>query len=193
MIDPQNVIIQGDLSRADVHVLHDLCVDKHVVEFGVGGSTLILARCARTLITYDTDRTWLSRIQARIGCLNYKTTEPIFNHVTDIPESIPECDVLFIDGYGPQRAGWTTFFLKCTTMVLHDSLGDTGSGPTIDNLMSLLFKDKNIVEHLNKIYVHYNDSNCIVITRRPKPIKYINWNIVETENRISPYDTYTAQ
>lgn len=39
-IDPAKVEIHGDLSRADVLVLAEICTNKNVIEFGVGGSTL---------------------------------------------------------------------------------------------------------------------------------------------------------
>lgn len=186
MLDPEKVVIQGDISRADVRVLVEICSNKNVVEFGVGGSTLILAQCAASIVSYDTDISWIERTKHRIDTME-KITVPQFVHMPTVPESIPECDVLFIDGYGPHRCEWTRHFLRCKVMLLHDSLGDTGLGPTIDDLLSKIFTIREIVENLDLMKFHYLDSNMVVVYKRETPIRFLNWNTVEDNNRKSPY------
>lgn len=186
-MDIENVVIQGDISRADVRVLAELCTNKRVVEFGVGGSTLILSRCAASVTSYDTDISWINRTKHRIDIMHDKLIMPEFIHTTEVPNDIPECDVLFIDGFGPHRAEWTKHFLKCQIMIMHDSLGDTGKGPTLDDLLSRMFKIREIVESLDVMKYHYLDSNMVVAYKRQKPIQFINWNTVEDKNRIDPY------
>ncbi len=189
MIDPKTVVLQGDLSRRDAEVLLELCQGKTVVEFGVGGSTLLIARVAKSLRSYDTSSEWLGRTAARIRKIEGELScIPEFTLVKDVADSIPECDVLFIDGKGDDRFKWLKFFPRCNVLVCHDSLGDTGGdGPTIYHVMAELFRDRACVEYLDRADFHYKDSNMVVVYSRPEPIQYHNWNLTETENRLDPY------
>lgn len=188
MVDPETVVIQGDLSRLDAEVLLELCQDKIVVEFGVGGSTLLIARVAKSLRSYDTSPEWLSRTAARIRQIEPELScVPEFSHVKDVADSIPECDVLFIDGKGDERFKWLKFFPRCNVLICHDSLGDTGNGPTLYHVMAELFRDRECVEYLDRADFHYKGSNMAVVYSRPEPIRYHNWNLTETENRLDPY------
>lgn len=189
MVDPKSVVIQGDLSRRDAEVLLELCRDKFVVEFGVGGSTLLIARVAQRLQSYDTSVEWLSRTAARIKKIEGELScIPEFSIVDDVADDIPECEVLFIDGKGEDRYKWLKFFPKCNIMICHDSLGDTGgNGPALYHIMAELFKNRECVEYLDRADFHYKDSNMVVIYSRPEPIRYHNWNLTETDNRLDPY------
>lgn len=189
MIDPKSVVIQGDLSRRDAEVLLELCQGKHVVEFGVGGSTLLIARVAKSLHSYDTSSEWLGRTAARIRKIESELScIPEFTIVQAVADDIKECDVLFIDGRGDDRFKWLKFFPKCNVLICHDSLGDTGGcGPTLYHVMAGLFQNRLCVEYLYRADFHYKDSNMAVVYRRPEPIKFQNWNLIETENRLDPY------
>ncbi len=189
MIDPKTVIIQGDLSRQDAAVLLELCQGKNVVEFGVGGSTLLIARVAQSLRSYDTSSEWLGRTAARIRKIEPELScVPEFSHVAHVADDIQECDVLFIDGKGDDRFLWLKFFPKCKVLICHDSLGDTGGhGPTLYHVMGELFNNRLCVEYLDRADFHYKGSNMAVVYRRPEPIQYHNWNLTETENRLDPY------
>lgn len=185
MIDPLTVPIQGDISRKDAIVLHELCRDASVVEFGAGGSTILLSQWAKNLVTYDTDETWLNRTRRRVLAIAEKCPTT-FIHEPNIPNDIPECDVLFVDGYGNHRNGWMKHFPRCKVMICHDSLGDTGGhGPTVYNVMNTLFADMNLVQQLKRAEFHYLDSNMVVVWRREVPISFVNWN--SEPNRLDPY------
>lgn len=182
-IDPAKVEIQGDISRADVLVLVEICTNKNVIEFGVGGSTLILSRCAKSLLSYDTDEEWINRISKRLSKIDDKTCEPVLKHTKALPKEIPTCDVLFIDGYGPHRSDWLiNHFDKCSIAICHDSLGDTGNGPTLYHIMSELFKHRDLLEMLDTARFHYLNSNMVVIQKRETRITYTNWNVVEKDD-----------
>lgn len=77
IFDPRTVLIQGDISRADAVVLVNLCAGRSVVEFGMGGSTLLLARCAKELSSYDTDLEWYEITECRIAQIPDKTCKPV--------------------------------------------------------------------------------------------------------------------
>jgi hypothetical protein len=188
MVDYNQVEIQGDISRADVRVLIELCDNKRVVEFGVGGSTLIIARIAKSLYSFDTSEEWINRTNSRLQKIDDLTCQPTISLTAGVPEDIPDCDVLFIDGKGEERYKWLKFFPKCKIIICHDSLGDTGgSGPTLYHVMAEIFQRMDCVEYLDKAIFHYHDSNMAVIYRRDEPLKYKNWNIDERENRLDPY------
>jgi hypothetical protein len=189
MIDPTNVEIHGDISRADVLVLVEVCTNKDVVEFGVGGSTLILSRCAKSLQSYDTDHIWLDRARNRLSKIHGKTCEPTLHHCNNVPDTIPICDVLFIDGYGPHRLQWLLkHFDKCKIVICHDSLGDTSDGPALYHIMAEMFRSHDMIQMLYAAKFHYLDSNMVVLEKRDAPITYRNWNITEKDdNRKDPY------
>lgn len=189
MVDANTVTIQGDLSRLDAAVLIELCDNKHVIEFGVGGSTLLIARVAKSLHSWDTSTEWLKRTAARLEKLRPELTcTPQLSLTDGCPDDIPDCDVLFVDGRGEDRFKWLRFFPKCKILICHDSLGDTGGhGPTIYHVMAALFGDRTCVELLDRADYHYRDSNMAVIYRRISPLVYKNWNVTETENRLDPH------
>lgn len=187
MLDYQTITIMGDLSRLDVKVLIDECTDKNVVEFGCGGSTIIAAMCAKSVTSYDTDQVWVDRTLSKLSKLTGLSCTPTINTISSTPLDIPECDVLFIDGLGGMRSEWMQHFPKCKTMLIHDSLGDTGNGPTIYHVMSSLMLTHTNVQLLDKILFHHQNSNMVVVRRRAEPIYYQNWNETEPENRIDPY------
>lgn len=188
-MDPLTVPIQGDLSRQDAVVLAELCQNKKVIEFGVGGSTLLIARVAKALESFDTDLGWLDRTRRRLDKLKPELTcLPQLRHTSGVPETIDDCDVLFIDGRGDDRFKWLKFFPKCQTLICHDSLGDTGgNGPTLYHVMAELFRDRASLEYLDHASFHHQGSNMVVVHRRREPIRYQNWNLTELENRLDPY------
>lgn len=188
MLDYKTVPIYGDISRNDVRVLIELCTGKNVIEFGVGGSTLILAQVASKLTSYDTSQEWIDKTKKKlITKPSVKTCEPEFIHNPEIPNDIPECDVLFLDGEGYQRTGWLKHFPKCKVVISHDCRGETTDGPTAYHLIYPLFKNFELLQYVSRIEYAYLDSNMFVYYRREKPIVYENWNITETDNRFDPY------
>lgn len=191
MIDYKTVVIQGDISRLDARVLIELCNDKNVIEFGCGGSTLLIARVAKSLHSFDTSREWIDRTINKLNTISSELScDPQFTLIEDVAEDVAECDVLFLDGKGEDRYKWLKFFKKCNIMICHDSLGDTaGHGPALYHIMSDLFKDMESIELMDRAYFHYLDSNMVVIYRRSEPLKYNNWNIVEKDNRKDPYES----
>lgn len=187
MLNPNTMSIQGDISRNDVKVLFELCTNKNVIEYGVGGSTLILAQIAKTLICYDTDINWINTTAKRLQNINNKTCNPELNYITQTPHELPESDIIIIDGHGDTRHEWAKHLPTTKQLLFHDSLGSTTTQPTIYHITTQLFTNMTLIENLDTAKFHYKDSNYLLIIKRETPIKYVNWNETETENRLNPY------
>lgn len=173
MVDPSSCVIQGDISREDALVLVSECSGRSVVEFGTGGSTLILARCASSLASYDTDRRWLDGTAKRLAQMDgwLKTCEPSLIHSADVPVDINECDVLWVDGLSGQRTEWCVLhFPRCRTLLLHDSRR-AGAWSTVGALLA-----KRGLE-VDSVHMHAGawSSNIVVVRRRFTPVAYVSW------------------
>jgi len=175
MFNPQTVEIQGDISRSDVVVLYELCLGKSVVEFGMGGSTLLISQIAKEFTSYETDQKWFDKTKGRLDLID-KSCKPDLKMIYEVPDTIPTCDVLFIDGLGDHRLKWAKFLTSCDKMLFHDSLGDTGTVPTVHHMLSELLLTLDRVGWLDTIQFHYKDSNIVVINKRKEFIKFANWN-----------------
>lgn len=183
-MDPQKVAIQGDLSRKDVVELYRLCAGKRVVEFGMGGSTLILAQCAKRLDSYESDPKWFDITEARI----FQMGKPASVRLHDVgphcplPDDIPECDVLFIDGFGPMRAQWISkFFKKAKVIAIHDARRFQDVNKALSHLV-VFFSE------IERIEFNVGDSNLMVVYRREVPLEYENWNETEADDNRVPWE-----
>jgi hypothetical protein len=178
-MNPKTVTIQGDLSRADVVELCRICGGKIVVEFGMGGSTLILARCAAFLYSYDTEDSWLSATKARIDSIEDKTARVHLYSSPSIPAEVPECDVLWVDGLFSQRAEWIRQHGKRgKVVVVHDCRRYHDVIHALEGALSFW-------AWVERIDSCPGGSNLMVITRREKPMRYEDWNETEKDdNRV---------
>jgi hypothetical protein len=188
MIDIETIQIQGDISRADARTLFELCSGKSVVEVGVGGSTLLLARCAASLTSFDVSSDWIAKTQRRIDRLSVKTCSPLLVHCLNVPDTIEPCDVLFVDGLVEQRGRWVArHFQSAWITICHDSRGTTDGRPTSGDMLREALLSQAVVARLHDISFHHRDSNMLVLRRRPEPAEYVNWNLVEKEGRLNPH------
>jgi hypothetical protein len=182
-MNPSTCPTRADLSRADHRVLHELCSGADVVEFGCGGSTLFLSQIARTLLSFDTSAAWIERV--RKFAATGDGPRPILNHCTGVPAQLPKADVYFVDGLLELRAPWVHACLDrrlARTIIVHDSR----RASPVRELSGLLTWPRTAI--IERVEYHYKDSNCVVITTRPAPLVYENWNETEPENRLPSLD-----
>lgn len=185
MLDPNTYLIDADLSRADLCVLHQLCVGKRVVEVGSGGSTLYLAQIAKSLLSFETDPRWYHDV---CGQLDRRGHDPSIVQMlpsTGILPQLPSADVYFIDGVSRDRLRarwlWSVFEQRAASVaLLHDS---RRPHPT-NEIPSQLFHWPNTA-YLESVSFHHPDeqgrvSNMIVFRLRAKPVQYENWNHTES-------------
>lgn len=86
----------GDLSKKDVQVLTMYCMDKEVLEFGAGGSTMVLGQCAKRFETVETDLKWINKTVKHINDLEIK--QPSKYHTYNQFKPSRKYDVIFVDG-----------------------------------------------------------------------------------------------
>lgn len=192
MLDPRTCKIQGDLSRADVIVLHSLCQGKRVVEFGMGGSTLLLARCASELDSYEPFENWYEATRKRIGQIPDKTAEVRLHKMeaekradgrfnVRFPASVPDCDVMFVDGQHEIRGIWLAdFFHKAKRILVHDCRRAKDVQRAIEGFLQYF-------EWVDSVRFSVDGSNMMLIERRDRPLEWVDWNVTEADdNRVSP-------
>jgi len=182
MFDPRIVKIQGDISRNDVIQLVKWCKGKNVCEFGMGGSTLLLARCAKSLRSYDSNKKWYDITAKRISQIPDKTCEPILICNDGHPPSdFVGYDVLWVDGVNNLRPEWIKLANKCKVVIIHDSRRPGDWQRTMHAISSHFLK-------LKTIHCHIENSNLIIFEMRNTPVAWENWNRTETENRVNCLD-----
>lgn len=173
-------MIEADLSRQDVVVLHELCAGKTVVEFGAGGSTVFLAKIASHLVSYEPDEEWRNLASARLAA------EPGFLCPHSVlacrnvpPIGAPRFDVYFVDGPRSDRVAWVNGVLKrrlARIVVVHDSR-------RAENMRGFGGLIEEWLPWMARIDAHPRDSNLLVMHVRREPVKWRNWNLEETANR----------
>ncbi len=179
--DPMTFPLEADLSRADVRLLYEFCQGKTVVEFGCGGSTVLLAQFAAKVSSYDTDRDWINRTARRLEREPKPDhARPTLTHYTSFPpRELPKADVYFIDGYVPDRVRWVKLAIEerlTETIVVHDSRSSAMSdiGPMLTYPLTM---------SLRSLTYHLDGSNMLVI-RAGAPVEYVNWNAAEPAYRL---------
>ena len=179
--DPSSVTIQGDLSRNDAVQLCLWCNGRDVVEFGMGGSTLLLSRCAKSLLSFDTQKHWFDVTELRLNQIPEKSCEPQLVLSPEIPQNIPACDVLFVDGLDYQRVEWVKrFHDRSKVLIVHDSRSPVITLPILAAIAPSFLK-------LYALYFHIGNSNLLIMVFREEPIAYENWNHTEIgDRRASP-------
>ena len=177
--DPATVLLEADLSRADVRVLYDFCRDKSVVEFGCGGSTLLLARFCNKVVSYDTSTAWINHTKKRLELEASHTCEEIHLCGKTAPDNLPTADVYFLDGHSQLRAEWLATVIcrrLAKTILVHDS-----RSPIMSSIATVLVHP--IALSIRTVEYHYDNSNMLVV-RIDDPVKYEDWNLTEPENRL---------
>jgi len=191
MVNPFIWPIEGDLSRADVVALALLCRDKKVIEFGIGGSTILLSQVAKKVITYEHDQIWIDKIKPK---LNDKVEVRLIEKDTSSIKNIgEECDVLFNDGHSllrsPALIEFWPYIKDCA--ILHDSRM-TYAGNCVKKFIDSFvpnyepskgnpnkLPDNPFTGSLRSIEWNYLESNTVVMFKRNCTLKYENWKITE--------------
>jgi SAM-dependent methyltransferase len=178
--DPATFPLEADLSRADVRVLYSLCRNKSVVEFGCGGSTVLLANFAASVVSYDTSQDWIERTKYRLAQEKKHACRGIYWYSSvPAPSEMPRADVYFIDGVPDLRAQWVSAVIErrlAETIIIHDSRSQI-----MDSIASCFTYPA--VLSLRTLEYHADGSNLLVI-RLGQPVVYENWNLTETEARL---------
>ncbi len=193
MLNPFITEIIGDLSKADAVVITQACRNKHVVEYGVGASTILISQVAKSLISFDTDQEWIDKTKNNLKKIKTKCSPKFIllsKEETDLPKF--ECDVLFDDGHTCFRSEFLKqYWLNHVKekVILHDAR--TNYAPNIIVQM-LNWYDRENYEKERDIWLHNPymssltsiewcpiESNMVILNKRPYTLKYENWNRTE--------------
>jgi hypothetical protein len=166
-----------------------LCRGKRVVEFGIGGSTIILHKVAKNVITYEHDQAWVDKIMPLLpGYADVRLIDKAESAVVGLGSP---CDVLFDDGHSILRAPALLEFWpdvkECA--ILHDSRM-TYAGNCVKKFIDAwtpnerktelnpnMLPDNLYTGSLDTIHWNYLESNMVVLKKRSYVLKYENWNI----------------
>lgn len=198
--------IQGDLSRADAVSLALLCRGKDVVEYGVGGSTIILSQVAKSLTCFDTKQTWLEKTKESVNKLPNKTCEPDFRPIlkekhdnSSVTGLGFNCDVIFSDGWAAMRIHFILEFWpyirECA--ITHDSRAIYAGNivkkfmdaydPTVKDNKKFPWGVNPYISSLQKIEWNYLESNCCIFFKRNTSLIWEDWKKTEIENNRNGY------
>ena len=170
----------GDLSRADISVLHRFGnKSKRILEFGAGGSTHIFSQCVAPehIVSVETAQEWIDITQRRMATLeNPKPVHFIDYNIHALQDTHgSNWDLIFIDGMDNLRhhsahRTWADLNIG-GVMMFHD----TRREQDIKNAMSIVSTYYNEIE---SVLCNYAGSNITVITKK-KYEPWENWNHTE--------------
>lgn len=165
----------GDLSLGDRAMLRELAIEySDILEGGVGASTQILTHfTAGTVVSYDTDEKWIERVRDVLFPKMKVEGECEFRLYTPETEIDGHYDLAFVDLHWPLRLefakkAWERL-LPAGVLVFHDAR----RAKDIENFKG--FFGSHYFE-IEKVDVCPNDSNLILITKRPQPINFVDWH-----------------
>jgi precorrin-6B methylase 2 len=178
-----NIGFIGDLSLQDADLLAMYAKrSEYILEFGVGGSTQIMAQCKpKRMISIDTDPGWIERTRTTLGRLTDKT-EVEFGGYTNAQDMMANIrfDLIFIDGVDHLRKEFAAFswqFLRVGgVMLFHDTRRQ-------HDFLNAVGVASNFWNELSKVEVNAKASNGkssnMSVLHKKSLEPYENWNDVE--------------
>ena len=171
----------GDISIADAKVLARLGEACEVLEFGMGGSTQVLAQESFHVISIETDPLWLARTRTNLDALGVDQAQydliPYFKWPEFVRPLNKKFDVVFVDGVDEMRLPFAImafpFIKEGGIMAFHD----TRRQPDMQNFLNTILHFHN---EIRDVKLNWLSSNISLFTKK-KLEGYVNWN--ETEKK----------
>jgi predicted O-methyltransferase YrrM len=173
----------GDLSVQDADVLAQYAKkSKNILEFGVGGSTQIMAQCKpKTMISIDTDLGWIERTKINLARIKDKTEIMfgVYAETTTLTTNL-KFDLVLIDGVDHLRKDFAVFSWTLLNeggvMLFHDTRRPA-------DFLNAVTSAGQFVNEVRMIEVNVAASNGkssnITILHKKKFEPYEDWNVVE--------------
>ena len=171
----------GDLSLQDADIISEYASQsKHILEFGSGGSTQLLAQWSATkIISVETNPHWIQTTKNNLMNIPFATTVEFLDYTTQFNLQF---DLIFVDGVEHLRREFaieTWKYLNAGgTMLFHDTRRflDFQNAAWVAQLYH---------NEISRIYVNATasdgvSSNITVIHKKPYE-DYINWNYSENK------------
>jgi predicted O-methyltransferase YrrM len=167
----------GDLSKQDAALLESYAENsRSVLEFGVGGSTQIIAQSilpGTGFISLDTDDRWIEKTRVNLRRLGVEDRCRMLRY-GDFPVT-GEFDLIFNDGCESLRR---EFALKSFPLLAVGGallFHDTRRLPYVQNVMAVV---ETFFEEIEHVYLNIASSNITVVRKKAKQ-PYVSWNAVE--------------
>lgn len=175
----------GDLSLEDADLLSYYGKKStSILEYGVGGSTHILAQCMpSTLISVDTSAAWIDITQKRLNKIDLRTNPKFYVFNDYINENLKiQFDLIFVDGLWEHRKNfavrvWPSLSVN-GVMIFHDTRRDFDYAIAMESIKDFYLEVQTI--EVNARASNGKSSNLTVIHKKNKE-PYVNWN--DTENK----------
>ena len=184
----------GDLSLPDADVLVSLgSKAKRILEFGVGGSTHLLAQCKPdTLICLDTSGEWLEITKVKLAKITEKT-QPTLVHYELLDEVLAfneqPFQLIFVDGVDDLRIDFANrtweHLAVGGVMVFHDTRRPQDMINALNTTMKYFTEVETVFLNANDSFG--NSSNMTVLLKKVEQ-PYVNWNYEENK----PLESYHA-
>lgn len=171
----------GNLSKADVDVLAEHAESAgNILEFGVGGSTQILAQAVAEnvkILSLDTDKAWITTTRNNLRKLGVRRAVEfrLYDDWLTRKKKPVEYDLIFNDGLRDNRLpfaieAWEQ--LKVGGKLLWH---DTRRPQDVQDVIKLI---ETYNKEIESAFFNLRDSNITVLTKRA-PLEYVNWNKIE--------------
>lgn len=176
-----NIKFIGDLSLEDADVLAGHSQNsRSILEFGVGGSTQVIAQCGvKSMMCVDTDPRWIEITAARLTQIENATPVMFSAYTTSFTE---QYDLILVDGIDHLRREFaidTWKYLKPGGVMLFH---DTRRFQDFQNaawVAQLYFNEISSID-VNARASNGQSSNITVLHKKTLE-PYVNWN--HTENK----------
>lgn len=170
----------GDISKTDALVLKEFAEKaNNILEFGVGGSTQVLANYAQGEVTsIETNIDWIEKTRCNLEILKIKKSV-YFQYYGDfmLSEHTQSYDMIFNDGVDHLRKDFGLYafskLLKPNGVLLFHDQRRTGD---VYNMVEVI---KNYSAYIECVEINYLGSNITIIYKRDIPLFYEDWNVIE--------------
>lgn len=175
----------GDLSNRDAALLERYASNANaVLEFGVGGSTQIIAQALSPQASFtslDTDPKWIEITRGHLSRLGVDDRCQIYPYESWMADPSPvSFDLIFNDGLNTLRrdfALWTFPLLAIGgVMLFHDTRRSRDVRYVLD-VVETFFEE---VEHVHMNERFQGVSSNITAVRKKTREPYVDWNLVES-------------
>jgi hypothetical protein len=176
----------GDLSRADAELLEQYAVRaRSVLEFGVGGSTHIIAQSIRAgavFVSVDTDRSWIDVTEERLRRLGVAERCRFLDYegwMGAATAASPRFDLIFDDGVDAHRRAFALEAWPLLEpggfMIFHDTR-------RFADFVNVAWVAQSYFEEVEDVYFNQRvglvSSNMSVIRKKARE-PYVDWRGVE--------------
>jgi hypothetical protein len=172
----------GDLSRHDAALLeHYASSAQSVLEFGVGGSTQIIAQSISNevpFISLDTDPKWIAITQENLRRFGVEDRCRLIRYEDWFPDAC-HFDVIFNDGVASFRRDFALRSFPFLTIGGVLLFHDTRRAQDVQNVLALVevFFEEIACVRFNE-HIDGMSSNITVVQKKIRE-PYVDWNVIE--------------